>query len=165
MGQAKLGVKCKVYRNSSLFATPDWEENKRISDATYTETPDEGIADDRGSRVHQFEPTMYAIEVSGKMRVDPDDAEYIAFRDAAAQDLGLDLLILDGPNTEVGVEGCRGWFKVFGWGEPQELTTVLYRDFTLKPCVPQDDDTTPVQKAIVEAGPTLTTYDFGEAQP
>jgi hypothetical protein len=160
----KLGIKCKVYRNTSAFTTPSWSENKRISDATYTETPDEGSADDRGSRVHQTEPTMYAVECSGKMRVDPDDAEYVAFRDAHAQDLGLDLLILDGANTVVGSEGSRGWFKVFGWSEAQELTTVLYRDFVLKPCVPQDASVTPVQKAIIETGPTLTTYNFGEDQ-
>lgn len=161
---AKIAVKSKIYRNSSAFATPDWNENKRVADATYSETPDEGSADDRGQRVHQFEPTQYTLECSGKIRVDPNNPEYVAFRDAAAQDLGLDLLILDGPNTVEGSEGCRGWFKIFNWSEPQEMANVLYRDFTLKPCVPQDDDETPVQKAIIEAGPTLTTYDFGEAQ-
>ena len=161
---AKIAVLSKIYRNSSAFDTPDWNENRRVADATYTETPDEGNADDRGSRVHQFEPTQYTIECSGKIRVDPDDAEYVAFRDAAAQDLGLDLLILNGANTTVGSEGCRGWFKLFSWGEEQAMANVLYRDFVLKPCVPQDDDETHVQKAIIEAGPTLTTYTFGEAQ-
>lgn len=161
---AKVAVKAKIYRNTSVFATPSWTENKRVADATYTYTPDEGSADDRGSRIHQFEPTQYTIEVSGRMRVDPDDAEYVAFRDAAAQDLALDLLVLDGAETTVGSEGCRGYFKVFNFSEPQEMANVLYREFTLKPCVPQDADETPVQFAIIEAGPTLTTYDFGEAQ-
>lgn len=161
---AKIAVKAKIYRNTSDFDTPSWTENKRVADATYTLTPDEGSADDRGGRVHQFEPTQYTVECTGRMRVDPDDAEYVAFRDAAAQDLGLDLLILDGANTVEGSEGCRGWFKIFNFSEPQEMANVLYREFTLKPCVPQDASDTHVQFAIIESGPTLTTYDFGEDQ-
>lgn len=161
---AKIAVKAKIYRNTSDFDTPSWSENKRVADATYTLTPDEGSADDRGSRVHQFEPTQYTIEVTGRMRVDSDDAEYVAFRDAAAQDLGLDLLVLDGPNDTENSEGCRGWFKVFAFSEPQEMANVLYREFTLKPCVPQDDSDTPVKFAIIESGPTLTTYEFGVDQ-
>lgn len=159
-----IGAKAKAYRETNTFASPTWSEVKRISDATLTETPVEASADDRGSRVQQFETTQYQIEFAGKIRVDPNDANYVAIRNAHAQDLALDMLILNGANDVVGSEGCRGWFKVFAWSEPQEMAGVLYRDFTMKPCPPEDASETHVQKAIISAGPTLTTYDYGTSE-
>jgi len=134
----RLGVLSKFYVNSGTETTPIWEELPVISDCNVGGDWDEGEASARLSRAKASEPTMMGVEVTGKVRVKGSEA-YLAYqlmREAWYKDKILSVLVLNGAFNEEGAEGFRFQAKVFGWSEDQSLGVVLYKDFSVKPCIP-----------------------------
>lgn len=131
---AWLGITSFLYVNPDAYGSPDFTAVDLVADAQLGDTWDEGSADARESRVHQFEPTMLALDYAGNVRFDPTDAGYQALRDAHVFLGSLDVLILNGASDKNGAEGYRFFSKVFGFGEDQAMGNVIYKAFTIKPC-------------------------------
>ena len=162
----KLGVLSVFHVNLATWDIPTWATLPLISDCNVNAPWDEGDASARLSRAKSAEPTMMGLEITGKIRVKGADvvASYFALYNAHFRDLIVDILALNGPLAEVGAEGYRFEAKVFNWGEDQSLGAVLYKDFSIKPCIPSDVTRYP-KKAIVVApgGPGNVTYnDIGQ---
>lgn len=149
-----LGITSTFHVNDDAYNSPDFNEVNLVADATLNTAWDEGASDARDSLVHQFQATMLGLDFSGRIRVEPDDEGYQVVRDAAIFTTVLDVLVLNGPIDENGVEGFRFYAQVFGWNEGQNLTEVIYKDFTLKPC---PGDNPPMYVKIAGGVPTFHT--------
>lgn len=148
------GIDCKFYRNSGTYGSPTWTEVNDILDLDADPTWGEGDASSRGSPVVMTEPTMLGMTITGKIRVSLADADFVALDDAHIARTALDLMVLNGNSTTNGVRGWRMDFKIFGWKETQAANGVLYRDFTMKPCLSDN----PPKRAVVASGsPVFTT--------
>ncbi len=155
----RLGIKCKLYLNVNTYESPTWNNVDRVSDATLNIQWEEGDAKSRESIISTFEPTMGTLDCSGKIRVDGDDGNYVAIRNAFAGKVALDLLILDGEHDEDDSEGVRGDFKVFNFSRDESMGNVIFRDFTLKPCIPTAGRV--AVRHVVVAGGIPVYSDFG----
>jgi len=142
---SKLGILSKVYLNTASFGTPTWVEVEHISDLSIDPSWDEGDASSRASRAKRTAKTMLDVGISGSIKVSDSDSDYQAFRDAAYQDDTIDLMILNGDQTDDGVHGYRAEFNVFSSSEDQAKGNRLYMNFTLKP----GDTDNAVQYAVV----------------
>lgn len=141
MSDVRLGIFSKLYLNQATYPSPDFETNEAdlISDLSSNAAWDEGESSARRSQVKTFEPTMLALDLSGRLRVDHTDATYGILRDAFLQKTTLDLLVLNGAMTRNGSQGFRYDAKVFGFSEDQAMGNVLFNDITLKPCASDND--------------------------
>lgn len=149
---AKLGINAKLYRNTGTYEATNLSEVTLISDLTVNVVWDEAPADARESRVKQVLKTMLGLDITGRMKKKPLDANYEAFMNALLSDDTMDLFVLDGDFSTVGVRGWRADFLVFSGTEDQAMSNSLYEDLVLKPFV-EDHGILAVK---VEAGPTFT---------
>lgn len=149
---SKLGIKCKIYRNTATYGSPTWAEITLIGDASVSPVWDEAAGDVRGSRVKSVAKTLMGLEVSARVRVSNDDAGYEALNDALHSDTPLDLLVLNGPNNEEGVRGYRADWHVMQAPQDQALGAVLFDDLILKPAISANG----VKAASVGSGGTLS---------
>jgi hypothetical protein len=150
----KYGFAGSINANSGSYGSPTWVPIANTREVQVAADMDEFDASTRaGGGLKQSEPTMLALGVSGKIRSDQNDtAGFVALETAFLTRASLDLLVLDGAATVVGSRGYRADFKVFKFGEDQNIGNILHRDFELKPCVSDN----PVKKAVVGSGPALT---------
>jgi hypothetical protein len=65
----------------------------------------------------------------------------------------IDILVLNGPNTTNGVRGYRSGMKVLDLGEDQKIDGVLFRSFTMKPCISAN----PTKRVVVSGGVPVYT--------
>lgn len=150
---SKLGIEAVVYRNTGSYGSPTWSEVTRISDFTPNEKWDVAEIMIRLARVKFGAKTTLDIGFTGKLLRDDDDANYLAFVDAArSPDDVVDLLILDGPNDVVGSIGVRADYQITDNTGSQNPGDVLYMDLN---GVPYPTANSP-SFAEVEAGPTIT---------
>lgn len=153
MPNPQIGVLSKLYYDDSGYQEVNLIEDLSVN-GSWNSTP----ANSRRSIVDTEEPTTMALELTGKILFDPDDAAYQAFRNAWISRTALKLLAMTGPNDENGMEGIEFFGKIHQWNDDQARQNVGYRDFTIKPCV---NDTPP--RPVLVAGGVLTYDDFGEA--
>lgn len=131
---AKLGLKCKAYRNTNTFASPTWSAINCISDFQVAPKWDEAEASSRETRLKLALKTLLGLEITGKLRAsDANDANYTAIVAAITGDQQLDLMILNGASTTDGVTGFRASFQLFDATEDQGLGSVVYDQVVLKP--------------------------------
>lgn len=156
MPNAKYGFDGTIYFNGGTYGSPTWGLVNAVRDVNIGADMDETDASTRiGGGVKQSEPTLLAIELSGKIRSnDADSNGFILMETAFFTRTSLDVLFLDNPNTVNGSRGYRCDMKVFKFGEPQNLGDVLFREFSIKPCASANA----VNKAVVSGGaPTFST--------
>lgn len=146
----RKGYLCAIYiRTSGSFASPTFTEATLVGDLSVTDPNDKLSADARaGVGIHEYEPGMIDLMISGRIRVDQDNTVFAAIVAAKAARTALDVMVLNGKQTVNGSIGYRMEMKVFKLDEDQALGNVLYRDFEFAPC-PSDEAK---QTVLVAAG-------------
>lgn len=144
----KRGYASYGYRNTGTFLSPTWDEISMLGDASINLAFDSYDATTRGDGVKSEEPTLLGIEVTGKIRSDENSADYTAFETAAYTRAMIDTMWLDGSSTTNGARGIRFEGKLHTWSEDQALGNVLFREFSLKPCVSENAR----QRVVVAVG-------------
>lgn len=160
----KLGIMSKFYLNMGTTAAPNFVELPLISDCTVNAPWDKADASTRETRVKQSENPQMDIEVTGKIRVKKakDNIAYLKmFQMHYAGDKG-EFLVLNGAKEEDGSEGFIFWGKIFNWSEDQSLGAVLYKDFSIGPCIWDEQDQKP--RAVRVIGANMTFYEIGTAE-
>jgi len=156
----KHGIDSEIYRDTAAsWDGPSWSDCDLISDCTPNEEWDVFEFVVRRSRAKMGEPTTKGIGCTVKMLRDPNDANYVAFRDACNARTPLHLLILDGPKETEGSEGHRAWYKVTKATASQNTGDVLFSEYNLIPCLSDETDEIP-QTAVVGGGGSITYTDI-----
>ena len=142
----RLGILSKFFVNVGTPTTaPSFVELPLISDCTVNGPWDEGEASTREGQVTQTENTKMSLEISGKIRIKKaaSNAAYLKMRASHGTGSSFEVLVLNGGLTENGAEGYQFMAKIFNWSEDQSLGTVLYKDFTIKPCIWNSPESAP----------------------
>ena len=143
-----LGITSVAYVNLGSYDVPTFTPIQLIGDLSYN--PSWNLGD------VQQEPTNMTMEITGRIRKNMNNTPFLALRAAFLTTAIVDIMILDGPMTLNGVDGIRNEFKVSVFSEDQALQNVVFKDFTLVPCI---TDRKP-QSVIVNAGaPDFTDID------
>lgn len=145
----KFGFDCKLYRAtdgvrvswgaassdgiSSGPAPGNLVEVENVKDATAELTDTEGDVSTRASKWKLIAQGLTDGSVSFQMIHDPDDADWIAFRNAKFGRYPIALAMLDGDKATVGSQGLWADFAVTGFKEGQPLDGVSMTDVTVKP--------------------------------
>lgn len=144
-----VGILSKLYYNQGLYGAPTWIEVDLVGDLKFTFSWNEGEGSARREALQVFEPTNASVMLEGKLRKQYDDTAYVFFRTQHRLRAVLDILMLDGANNVNGSDGFRFDAKLFQFDEDQAMQNVLYKDFTLKPCI---SSTTRRPKTVLVAG-------------
>lgn len=138
MADAILGVNCKAYRNNGgSWATPVWAELTNVRDLTLNLEKGEADVTVRGGNGwRQTIGTLKDGSVEFQMVWDPDDAGFVALKNAYFNDTSIELLILDGsvtPASGVTVQGLHADFSVINFTRNEALEEAVMVDVTVKP--------------------------------
>jgi hypothetical protein len=154
----KIALKAKLYLQiGGSYDTPTWVEAKLVGDLQQAGSWNEVVVQTRETPVEEVARTTLPLSWTGRIKVDSANAAYQALRDCY-HDSGtsVDVMILDGPRDENGVEGVRAHVEVMDWSQDQGTANYLWRDFVLKPSIDATDDEKPKSVEVTGGNPTFT---------
>lgn len=129
----RLGINCKLYRNTGTYGSPTWTAIDDINDCTVNSAWDFADASTRASRLKSMMKTQMDLNITGKVRVSLTGTAYLALAAAHIADSVIDFLVLDGTNATDGVTGYRFDGQVAFDSEDQSLGAVEFQDFKIVP--------------------------------
>lgn len=152
----KYGFKGKFYINSGTYASPTWNEVKRVKEVKVGAAFDKEDATTRmGGGIKQSEPVLLDIGLTGKVRSDEGDTTgFLAMETAFLTRAEIDVMVLDGDKATDGSRGYRIGMKVFKFEEDQDVAKILWRDFDLSPCVSEN---APCKAVVSASAPVFTS--------
>lgn len=132
--QIKIGLTCKLYRNSNTYEAPTWVEIDIVRDATLNVSKREWDASFRGGgRWAAFIATLKDASIDFEVLRQTQDTNWRALRNAWVDDTPTEFLMMDGDRTVAGNEGIRATFMLFDFNQAQPLAEGLVDKFTMKP--------------------------------
>lgn len=138
----KVGLSCKLYRNTGTFGVPVWSEIDLARDVTLNLEAGEADASTRASVWREMLQTLKDAGIEFELASDSEDAEFTAIKDAFFNNTTLDILALDGGSGVSGSQGLRmiSVVTAFSRSEPLEETVTI--SVTIKPTPNSDSDPT-----------------------
>lgn len=135
-GGVKLGLACKLFRNSGVtYGSPTWVEVKIVKDVTIPLEDEEADATTRGALGwEQIEPAIRKSGLEFQIVWDSADTNVQAILTAYLNRTKLDLAALDGAASGEGAQGLRAVMKVTKFARNEPLNGVVVIDVTIKPC-------------------------------
>jgi len=131
---ARLGIESVLYLNGGTYGSPTWGALTFINDLTVNNQWDKADANSRASRIKQAVKTLLGLSWTGTILVPGEtNADYTTIIDAMNSDDILDIMVLNGPNTENGVRGYRCDVQVTNATEDQGSGAVLYDQIEFMP--------------------------------
>lgn len=130
----RLGLKCKLYRNTGPRNVPVWVELRTARDVTLNLEKGEADLSSRGTG--GWEAVVFTLKKAGldlELVYDPEDAGHAALLDSFLNDTLIDTLVLDGPVTTPGSQGLRADMGVGKFSRKEPLVQGVTVDSNLKP--------------------------------
>ncbi len=129
----KIGMNCKLFRNTGSYGSPTWVEVPTVRDATLSCERTEADASYRGGG--GFENVMWTlmkINVEADMVWDTADAGFAAIRAAFFANTPIEFMALDGANSS-GSQGVRATMGVGKFNRAEPLAGIAAAAISLKP--------------------------------
>jgi predicted secreted protein len=129
---SKLGLECKLFRNTGTYESPVWDEITNTKDVTLN--LEAGEADVTTRNNNGWRATLAALKdgsVDFQMVWDTDDADFTAIRQAWFNDASIEFAILDGAAATG--QGLRATMRVLNFSISQPLEEAVTVDVTIKP--------------------------------
>jgi len=130
---SKIGLDCKLYRNTGTTASPVWNEIQNVVDVTVALSKTEA---DTSSRAFAWKTRKGALKdasIDFQLRAVAADADYTALLGSYLNGASIELLALDGPIATAGSQGLRAICEVFNFQAGQPLEGALTFDVSAKP--------------------------------
>jgi len=130
----RRGIDATLYRNLGTYAAPNWSLVGNLRDVTRGMEKDSADATTReNSGWSASVGTLKKGSIDAQMTVKRTaDAHFAAFRDSYFNSTPLELLILNGPISEVGVRGLRATWEVMSFSENQPMGDIQTVDLKLE---------------------------------
>lgn len=154
---ALKGIDAVLYRNTGNHGTPSWDEMDTVSDMMVNGSWQKGEGTTRASRVAMKTNTILDLNITGKIRTDYDNADYLALWNSwiSGGTNTIDVMALTGPSNTNGSHGVRYVSEVGDFSEDQGLGTVLFKSFTLDPTI---TNTVPDSVVVASNAPVFTDF-------
>lgn len=119
---AKLGMRCKLYRNTGTWASPTWVEVGNVKDVTLNLEKGEADVTTRNNAGWRAKVgTLKEGSVEFEMVWDPTDGGFAAIQAGWFNDTDVELAIMDGDIATPGSEGLHGMFSVINFNRKEPL--------------------------------------------
>lgn len=150
-----FGKDAKLYNNTGNYGTPVLDEIAAVRDVSIPDGSFEEIdASGRDYPIKLTEPGLLSLSIDFKIRTNESDTDFTALETAALARSVLDIHVLSGGSTTNGNRGFRFDAKLTKFfGEDQNIDQILWRQCTLKPCVP----TNAPKSVVVSSGAPVYT--------
>lgn len=135
----RIGLECKLYRNTGTYETPVWSEIKNARDVTVPLTKGEADTSRRGSTWKTRKGTLKDASIDFQLIQDDGDAHFAALFQSYVAGTKVDILALNGDIGDDNAEGLRATCEVFNFQDAQALEAAVVYDVSAKP--------TPAKKA------------------
>ena len=130
----KLGLDCKLYRNTGTYATPVWDEIVNVKDLTLNLEVGEADTSRRGGNGWRERlATLKDGSVEFTMIQVDGDTDFTAIKDAWVNRTALEFAVMDGPIATAGTQGLRATMQVFNFSRPENLEEAVNYSVSIKP--------------------------------
>jgi hypothetical protein len=131
---AKLGLDCKMYRNTGTYASPVWDEITNIRDVTLNLETGEADSSRRGGNgFRERLATLIDGGVDFEMVWETGDTDFTALRTAFFAKTPVEFAIMDGPVATAGTQGLRATMQVFNFSRNEPLGETVKASVSIKP--------------------------------
>ncbi|GMV72850.1 MAG: hypothetical protein AMXMBFR77_26870 [Phycisphaerales bacterium] len=130
----KLGLDCKLYRNTGTWGSPTWAEVGNARDVTVNlERGEADLTTRANAGWRATVGTLKDASLEFEMVWDPGDAGFAAVRDAFLNGTVLDMVALDGGIAVSGSQGLRAEFSILSFSRSEPLEEGVTVNVTAKP--------------------------------
>lgn len=135
------GGECKLYYNAATHASPTWTLIPKAINVSFSLSKGEADQSSRSSTWRKTKGTLKDLEITFTYRKKQGtDAVFTALIAAAIAGTVLEFAVLDGVNTEAGVQGIRAFCEILSVGDTEDLEASQEMEFTLKPTYKEESD-------------------------
>ena len=130
----RLGLDCKLYRNTGTYETPVWNEVPNIRDNELALDKDEADVSTRGGGGwEQVVASLKKGSVEFDMVWDTADDDFLAFLTAFLDNSTIEIAAMDGGIAVVGSQGLRATCMVTKCSRKEELKNAVMASVAIKP--------------------------------
>jgi hypothetical protein len=129
----RIGLECKLYRNTGTYAVPVWNEIVNAKDVTVPMTKGEADTSRRGTAWKTRKGTLKDASIDFKLVQLDGDEDFTALLSSYVNNTPIELLALNGPIGTAGVQGLRATCEVFQFQDNQALESAVEYDVSCKP--------------------------------
>lgn len=129
----RIGLECKLYRNTGTYASPTWVEIVNARDVTVPLTKGEADTSSRASSWKTRKGTLKDASIDFQLVQKDGDASFAALLDSFLDGSPIELLVLNGTTADTAAQGLRATVEVFQFQESQPLENALVYDVSCKP--------------------------------
>jgi hypothetical protein len=133
----KIGLDCKLFRNTATYNTPTWNTISNVVDLNATDSATQGDVSSRASNFKKSRRGLRDLQFSFGLRYDSADDDHVYLRAAYANGVLIDLWAADGA-AATNSAGPRAWVQVTEFGHDQPLEDGVLTNVV---CRPSDDGT------------------------
>ena len=130
----KLGLDARLYRNTSAYASPAWNEVKNVKDLTLSLEAGEADVTTRGNGGWRATiATLKDGSLEFEMVWDTADDDFTAIRTAFLTNGSVEFAVLDGPVATTGSQGLRAAMAITNFSRSEPLEEAIKVSVTAKP--------------------------------
>lgn len=130
----RLGLDCRLYRNTGTYAAPNWVLIDNVRDLTLSLSKAEADLTTRANnRWRATIGTLKELEVEFEMVWDTEDTNFTALFDAFLNGTAIEFLILDGAVSAPGSLGLRATCEVMQFDRAEPLEDGVKASVVIKP--------------------------------
>jgi hypothetical protein len=129
----KIGLDCKLYRNTGTYASPTWNEITNVADVTVQLSKGEADTSTRASGWKTRKGTLKDASIDFQLKFVPGDTDFTALLASYTGNSSIELLALDGLLATTGSQGLRAVCEVFNFQQGQPLEGAVTFDVSAKP--------------------------------
>lgn len=144
----RIGIDCKLYRNTGTTASPTWNEIINARDVTVPMTKAEADTSRRAAKWRTRQGTLRDASIDFQMVQEDGDLDLAALLASFTDGTPIELLVLNGPVTGSapfpGSQGLRAWCEVFSFQDGQPLEGAQTFDISARPTTRVDANGVPI---------------------
>jgi hypothetical protein len=129
----KIGLDCKLYRNTGTYASPTWNEIPNVADVTVQLSKGEADTSTRASGWKTRKGTLKDASIDFQLKFVAGDTDFTALLASYTGNSSIELLALDGLLATTGSQGLRAVCEVFNFQQGQPLEGAVTFDVSAKP--------------------------------
>ena len=130
----KLGLDARLYRNTSVYASPTWNEVKNVKDLTLSLEAGEADVTTRGNGGWRATiATLKDGSLEFEMVWDTADDDFTAIRTAFLTNGSVEFAVLDGAVNTASSQGLRAAMAITNFSRSEPLEEAIKVSVTAKP--------------------------------
>jgi hypothetical protein len=130
----RLGIQCRLYRNTGTYQNPVWNEIRAVRDVTLNlQTAKADVTSRANNGWRANVATLREASIETQLLWDPSEDDFTVLLNAYLNNTTIEILALDGPVTQTGSQGLRAECSVTAFSRSEALEEAVTAAVTLEP--------------------------------